>query len=205
VWEILHRAGLAGQEPRHTVHQNSVSKQMGALPRVVTDAVAWRNAKTQVFWSCPIYLRRLRDRNYREGEWPGQRSHANCWPPVNGRTHQRHGCWKVCEFPERQGNRRFSMRLRSWSMRAQADRIADPRAERDVLQPGGIGLRLLLKVPNLCLAIQPCRGWYHAWCGFRFPRHVNHFTPASLRRWCADAVHDCHFNAPTGFFLSDNM
>lgn len=48
-------------------------------------------------------------------------------------------------------------------------------AVRERLAPGG---RLLIKVPNFACWNRTLRG--ARWCGFRFPDHVNYFTPRSL-------------------------
>jgi len=73
-------------------------------------------------------------------------------------------------------------------------------AER-VLQPGGIAI---IKVPNFASINRRVMG--SRWCGFRFPGHVNHFTPASLRAMVEDAGFGVmSFNALDRFFLSDNM
>ena len=50
------------------------------------------------------------------------------------------------------------------------------RAAARVLRPDG---RLILKMPNYASINRRVRG--ARWCGFRFPDHVNYFTPASLR------------------------
>jgi SAM-dependent methyltransferase len=50
------------------------------------------------------------------------------------------------------------------------------RAAGRVLRPDG---RLILKMPNYASLNRRVRG--ARWCGFRFPDHVNYFTPASLR------------------------
>lgn len=50
------------------------------------------------------------------------------------------------------------------------------RAAARVLRPDG---RLILKMPNYASINRHVRG--ARWCGFRFPDHVNYFTPASLR------------------------
>ena len=47
------------------------------------------------------------------------------------------------------------------------------------LIPGG---RAIIKVPNFACWNRKVRG--RRWCGFRFPDHVNYFTPDTLRRLC---------------------
>lgn len=49
------------------------------------------------------------------------------------------------------------------------------RQVRRVLKPGG---RVVLKVPNFASCNRWLRG--RSWCGFRFPDHVNYFTPRTL-------------------------
>lgn len=51
-----------------------------------------------------------------------------------------------------------------------------------VLGPGGV---VVIKVPNYASWNRWVRG--ARWCGFRFPDHVNYFTPATLRRVLEDA------------------
>jgi SAM-dependent methyltransferase len=55
--------------------------------------------------------------------------------------------------------------------------LATLRAAARVLRPDG---RLILKMPNYASINRRVRG--ARWCGFRFPDHVNYFTPASLKR-----------------------
>jgi SAM-dependent methyltransferase len=47
---------------------------------------------------------------------------------------------------------------------------------RERLRPGG---RIIVKVPNYASLNRRLRG--ARWCGFRWPDHVNHFTPRTLR------------------------
>jgi SAM-dependent methyltransferase len=54
-------------------------------------------------------------------------------------------------------------------------------AAKNVLRPNG---RVILKVPNYASWNRHLRG--AKWCGFRFPDHVNYFTPAHLKRLLAD-------------------
>lgn len=70
-----------------------------------------------------------------------------------------------------------------------------------VLEPGG---GVLIKVPNYASINRRVMG--KRWCGFRFPGHVNYFTPDSL----AEMVHATGLEiVQFGFFdrfpLSDNM
>ena len=45
--------------------------------------------------------------------------------------------------------------------------------------------RVVIKVPNFGSLNRALRG--KRWCGFRFPDHVNYFTPGTLRSMCAAA------------------
>ena len=47
------------------------------------------------------------------------------------------------------------------------------------------GARLVVKVPNYASLNRSVRG--ARWCGFRFPDHVNYFTPVLLRRLLCDS------------------
>jgi SAM-dependent methyltransferase len=64
----------------------------------------------------------------------------------------------------------------------------EPRARevlegvRDVLRTGGVAV---IKVPNYASLNRRIMG--ERWCGFRFPEHVNYFTPDSLRQMAASA------------------
>lgn len=69
------------------------------------------------------------------------------------------------------------------------------------LRPGGA---TIIKVPNYASVNRRVMG--PRWCGFRFPGHVNYFTPQSLR----DMVEAAGFRIESfglfdRFFLSDNM
>jgi SAM-dependent methyltransferase len=55
------------------------------------------------------------------------------------------------------------------------------KATGRVLRKGGA---LIIKVPNYASINRRFRG--KKWCGFRFPDHVNYFTPQSLRQMLAD-------------------
>lgn len=70
-------------------------------------------------------------------------------------------------------------------MRSYLEHEAEPRRALQgaarVLAPRGI---VIIKVPNYgCL-----NRWIFGrrWCGFRFPDHVNYFTPQTLRRLCEE-------------------
>lgn len=63
---------------------------------------------------------------------------------------------------------------------------------------------IVLKVPNFACWNRALRGG--KWCGFRYPDHVNYFTPATLARLAAEAGYEV---LPAAFGdrlpLSDNM
>tara|TARA_A100001037_G_scaffold299040_1_gene323844 strand:+ start:3551 stop:4387 length:837 start_codon:yes stop_codon:yes gene_type:complete len=73
-------------------------------------------------------------------------------------------------------------------------------AER-VLKPGGVAI---IKVPNFASMNRRVMG--SRWCGFRFPGHVNHFTPASLKAMVvASGLTPVSFGPFDRFIFSDNM
>ena len=53
---------------------------------------------------------------------------------------------------------------------------------RERLRPGG---SIVVKVPNFASLNRKVRG--AQWCGFRWPDHVNHFTPDTLRAMARQA------------------
>ncbi len=71
-------------------------------------------------------------------------------------------------------------------MRAFLEHETEPRTlldkARRVLRAGG---RIIIKVPNYGCVNRVVRG--NRWCGFRFPDHVNYFTPRTLRRLIQEA------------------
>ena len=69
------------------------------------------------------------------------------------------------------------------------------------LRPGGA---TIIKVPNYDSINRRVMG--ARWCGFRFPGHVNYFTPQSLREMVeAAGFRVVRFGLFDRFFLSDNM
>ncbi len=75
------------------------------------------------------------------------------------------------------------------------------RGLRRALRDGG---RVIIKVPNYASVNRTVRG--ARWCGFRFPDHVNYFTPASLTRLARETgfrVAQCGFGDRWPF--SDNL
>ncbi len=74
-------------------------------------------------------------------------------------------------------------------------------AARRVLKPSGV---VVLKVPNFSCWNRHLRG--KRWCGFRFPDHVNYFTPATMRILADAAGLAWKRQKPTDrSVLSDNM
>ena len=67
------------------------------------------------------------------------------------------------------------------TMWSSLEHVHDPRtvvrAAREALRPGGL---LLVSVPNI--ASWPFRVFGRAWYGLDLPRHLVHFTPATLAR-----------------------
>lgn len=75
------------------------------------------------------------------------------------------------------------------------------RAARGVMR---ISARLIIKVPNYASWNRSLRG--ARWCGFRFPDHVNYFTPATLVRIVKEAgFRVCRFGLADHMPSSDNM
>lgn len=71
----------------------------------------------------------------------------------------------------------------------------------DVSAPGGM---VIIKVPNYGSLNRKVRG--PRWCGFRYPDHVNYFTPASLKKMCRASGFDIRqFGFPDKHPVSDNM
>ena len=69
------------------------------------------------------------------------------------------------------------------------------------LRPGGAAI---IKVPNYASVNRRVMG--DRWCGFRFPGHVNYFTPQSLRDMVeAAGFRVDRFGLFDRFYLSDNM
>jgi SAM-dependent methyltransferase len=82
---------------------------------------------------------------------------------------------------------------------------ANPRAAlegaRRVLKTSG---GLVVKVPNYACLNRVIRG--RRWCGFRFPDHVNYFTPATLTRLLKEeGLEIVRFRFTDRFVTSDTM
>jgi SAM-dependent methyltransferase len=72
---------------------------------------------------------------------------------------------------------------------------------RRVIAPGGA---IIIKVPNYACLNRRVMG--PRWCGFRFPGHVNYFTPDSLTAMVEAAGFTvARFGLRDRFYLSDNM
>jgi len=64
--------------------------------------------------------------------------------------------------------------------------------------------RVIIKVPNYACFNRTVRG--ERWCGFRYPDHVNYFTPDTLTRMCREAGLKIHgFSFADHHPFSDNM
>jgi len=71
---------------------------------------------------------------------------------------------------------------------------------RRTLAPGGVAL---IKVPNYASLNRHVTG--RKWCGFRYPDHLNYFTPASLARMAAECGYRVRFGLTDRLPTSDNM
>ena len=68
------------------------------------------------------------------------------------------------------------------------------------LAPGGAAL---VKVPNYASLNRRVTG--RKWCGFRYPDHLNYFTPASLARMASECGYQPRFGLTDRLPTSDNM
>lgn len=68
------------------------------------------------------------------------------------------------------------------------------------LMPGGVAI---VKVPNYGSLNRRVTG--HKWCGFRYPDHLNYFTPKSLRAMAEDAGYRVRFGLTDRLPTSDNF
>ena len=69
-----------------------------------------------------------------------------------------------------------------------------------VLQPGGVAI---IKVPNYACLNRMVMG--DKWCGFRYPDHLNYFTPKTLTKMGRKAGFGVHFGLTYTLPTSDNM
>jgi SAM-dependent methyltransferase len=89
-------------------------------------------------------------------------------------------------------------------LRSYLEHELQPRAVltelRRTLAPGGVAL---VKVPNYASLNRRVTG--RKWCGFRYPDHLNYFTPASLARMAAECGYEARFGLTDRLPTSDNM
>jgi len=63
--------------------------------------------------------------------------------------------------------------------------------------------RIYVRVPNFASVNRRVSG--AQWCGFRYPDHVNYFTPASLRQMAGDCGLSLRLINPVLFVFNDNI
>jgi SAM-dependent methyltransferase len=71
---------------------------------------------------------------------------------------------------------------------------------RRTLAPGGVAI---VKVPNYASLNRRVTG--RKWCGFRYPDHLNYFTPTSLTRMAEECGYRARFGPTDRLPTSDNM
>ena len=90
------------------------------------------------------------------------------------------------------------------SLRSYLEHELQPRAVlsglRRVLRPGGA---VIVKVPNYGSLNRRVTG--AKWCGFRYPDHLNYFTPKTLRAMAEDCGYRVRFGPTDRLPTSDNM
>jgi SAM-dependent methyltransferase len=90
------------------------------------------------------------------------------------------------------------------ALRSYLEHDADPLPVLENLQralaPGGFAV---VKVPNYGSLNRKVMG--RRWCGFRYPDHLNYFTPATLRAMAAKAGFESDFGLTGRLPTSDNM
>ena len=90
------------------------------------------------------------------------------------------------------------------SLRGYLEHEAEPlpvlKNLRRVLAPGGIAV---IKVPNYASINRWIMG--RRWCGFRYPDHLNYFTPRSLSAMAGEAGFDTGFGITGRIPTSDNI
>ncbi len=77
---------------------------------------------------------------------------------------------------------RFDLVIMSCFLEHESKPLQLLKTVREILTEHGI---VVIKVPNFASWNRRIRG--ERWCGFRFPDHVNYFTPATLRRVALEA------------------
>ena len=89
-------------------------------------------------------------------------------------------------------------------LRSYLEHELQPRAVLEALlprlSPGGVAL---VKVPNYGSINRRVMG--RRWCGFRFPDHLNYFTPARLRTMAEECGYRVEFGLTGRLPTSDNM
>jgi SAM-dependent methyltransferase len=90
------------------------------------------------------------------------------------------------------------------TLRSYLEHELQPRAVlgelRRTLAPGGVAI---VKVPNYASLNRRVTG--RKWCGFRYPDHLNYFTPASLARMAEECGYRARFGPTDRLPTSDNM
>jgi SAM-dependent methyltransferase len=90
------------------------------------------------------------------------------------------------------------------TLRSYLEHELQPRAVLDELRrtlaPGGVAI---VKVPNYASLNRHLTG--RKWCGFRYPDHLNYFTPASLARMAGECGYRARFGPTDRLPTSDNM
>jgi len=82
----------------------------------------------------------------------------------------------------------------------EAQPLAVLRELNRVLVPGGVAI---IKVPNYGSINRQVMG--RKWCGFRYPDHLNYFTPKSLKKMGEKAGFTAHYGLTYTLPTSDNM
>jgi SAM-dependent methyltransferase len=107
--------------------------------------------------------------------------------------------------PSVEGLRRFGDSFfAAASLRSYLEHEAEPlpvlQGLHRVLVAGGIAV---IKVPNYGSLNRKIMG--RRWCGFRYPDHLNYFTPPTLREMASKAGFETRFGATGKLPTSDNM
>ena len=98
------------------------------------------------------------------------------------------------------GDRSVASILMSSFLEHEAKPLELLREAARALEPGGAAI---VKVPNFACLNRLVRG--ARWCGFRYPDHVNYFTPATLALLAAKAGLACEQPLSMRSPFSDNM
>jgi SAM-dependent methyltransferase len=111
----------------------------------------------------------------------------------------------VISAPCIEGRRGFSDGFfAATSLRGYHEHEADPlpvlKNLQRVLAPGGIAV---IKVPNYASLNRQIMG--RRWCGFRYPDHLNYFTPRSLSAMAGEAGFDAGYRITGRIPTSDNI